>query len=136
MDLRLVRTDYFKDGIFSELQDEGGRVLFHTVEHAYETTPGQYTPKIPKGEFTCKRSMHQLHSMNAPFQTFEVNNVPNHSNILFHVGNYNEDSDGCILVGTDKTRIGAINMVTGSKAAFQRFMDLQKGTSSFILKVT
>lgn len=49
---------------------------------------------IPVGEYTCKR-------VNSPKfgDTFEVTSVPGRSEILFHKGNIDDDSHGCILVG-------------------------------------
>jgi len=137
MDVKLVRLDYFPDGIFGELQDTSGNKLAVTLEHAYDSGQGNgsYLPKIPKGTYKCVRGDHKLHSTPQPFKTFEITNVPGHTGVLFHWGNFNEDSDGCILLGTDETHQGKIHMITHSKAAFQRFMDLQKNVDTFTLTV-
>lgn len=136
MDLKLVRLDYFADGIFGEIRDASDRTLFVTLEHSYKSDSGQYLPKTPAGSYTCVRGQHRLATMEHPFEAFEITNVPGHTNILFHVGNYNKDSEGCVLIGTDQLKLSQLHMITNSKAAFQRFMDLQKGNNSFTIKIT
>ena len=49
---------------------------------------------IPAGTYTCQR----IYSMKFG-ETFEVTNVPNRTHILFHKGNLDDDSHGCILIG-------------------------------------
>jgi hypothetical protein len=49
-----------------------------------------------------------------------VNDIPGRSNILIHVGNTVEDTDGCILVGL--ALVG--NMLANSRKAFATLHDL------------
>jgi hypothetical protein len=136
MNFKLVRKEYRQDGIFSVMTDIIGNNPFQTLEHAYQQFDNTYAPKIPKGAYTCIRGQHQLHSMTQPFTTFEVTNVPGHTNILLHVGNYNSDSDGCILLGLDVADTANWQkMITSSKEAFTKFMELQQGLDSFLLTV-
>lgn len=137
MDLKLKRIDYFSDGIFGELSDSTGHKLAVTLEHAYDSGNGNgsYSPKLPNGTYTCLRGVHKLHD-GVPFETFEITGVPGHTGILFHVGNYNKDSDGCVLVGTNQETVGKVHMIDESRYAFKRFMDSQKGKDKFTLTVT
>ena len=132
MNLTLNRNRYDKTGIYGKMYDESGTFLYYTLEHAYEQESGGYEPKVPEGVYTCQRGMHQLANMTAPFQTFEVTNVPGHTNILIHPGNYDADSEGCILLGTGE----GVNMVTNSRAAFGAFMDLEQNVDTFTLTVS
>lgn len=127
----LIRSD----GIFGHLSTDNAVPFGVTLEHAFPQPDGSYAPKIPTGTYTCQRGMHQLHHMTDPFQTFEVLNVPGHTGILFHVGNYNTDSDGCILVGSDLGISQGIWMITRSADAFERFMNLHEGQDAFTLTV-
>lgn len=153
MNLTLKRFDYGKDGIFGELLDDTGRHVCYTLEHAYPkttleqtspTTNSQITrhyPKMDAGTYTCNRGQHRLASNMKWFETFEIEKVPRHFDILFHKGNYNEDSAGCVLVGTsiqdyNDPGHGHGKMLASSKIAFEKFLALQSGINSFTLTVT
>ena len=138
MNLTLKRISASVDGIFSELLDETGKALFSTLEHAYDSGngDGSFAPKIPNGTYKCVRGQHRLAHMAHPFDTFEITGVKGHTNILFHRGNWNRDSDGCVLVGKAMT-IGpdGVSMITSSHDAFTSFMNMQSGVDEFILTV-
>jgi hypothetical protein len=136
MDLVLTRIDYGSDGVFGELADVNGRLLAYTAEHAYDGKDGKEA-KIPQGTWMCQRGMHRLASMTYEFATFQIMNVPNHTNLLFHWGNYPQrDSDGCILLGASIATISdGSRIITASRAAFAKFMDLQAELLIFHLLV-
>lgn len=125
--LKLQRTAHEEAGVFGILTDESGNHIAATLEHSYGLTS-----KIPNGTFQCVRSAHRLHNMTEDFITFEIEGIQGHDNILFHWGNYEKDSEGCVLLG-DK-RVG--DMVTNSKVTFKKFMDLLEGQDSFVLEVS
>ena len=127
MNLKLVRKDCQSDGIFGELLNEAGEKLFVTLEHSFECKP-----KIPDGLYTCRLGKHRLHGMTEDFETFEIVRVPGHTGLLFHWGNFNHDSDGCVLIGAD--RIG--DMITRSRESFSEFMQMLSGVDEFQLKVS
>jgi hypothetical protein len=125
MKLTLKRTEYSPSGIFSELKDELGTIIAHTLEHSYNSKP-----KVPSGTFTCVRGDHKLHGMTDTFSTFEIP-VAGHTDILFHWGNYNKDSEGCVLVG----ELQSGSMITNSRATFAKLMNLLQGLDTFELEV-
>ena len=129
MNIHLKRNSFTKDGIFGQFLDDSGSHLCYTLEHAYEQPDGTYAPKIPVGEYACVFGQHELHS--GPIQTFEVTNVPGHQGILIHNGNFNADSEGCILVGESVTDI----MVSNSRAALSIFL-ARMGQKNFTLEVS
>lgn len=129
MTLTLVRSDKRPDGIVSKLYDDDQSLLAVTLEHSYDGEP-----KLPNGSYSCVRGVHQL-SHGPAFETFEVMGVPHHTGILFHVGNYQADSDGCILLGRTSTESARGYMVTTSALTFARFMDLLDGIEEFTLRV-
>lgn len=138
MNLTLKRTAYRPDGIFSRCTDQNGALVMVTLEHAYQDDSGAWVAKIPAGTWVCQRGAHKLHGMVDTFETFEITGVPGHQGLLFHWGNYNEDSEGCILTGSAEAACshGADDlMVTNSRAAFNTFMGLQQGASMFLLTV-
>lgn len=135
MDMVLTRKQFRSDGIFSQLTDQLGAYICETLEHAYPDKDGKLLPKIPTGYFQCIRGTHQLAGASASFETFEITGVPNHTGILFHCGNFQGDSSGCILVGALFANDSGIQMLTQSRATFARLMDLQKDCDSFYLLV-
>lgn len=135
MNLTLSRNDYREDGIFGIITDEASKQIAVSLEHAYDSGngDGSYAPKVPAGVYKCVRGQHRLASMKQNFTTFEVTNVPGHTNILFHTGNYNHDSEGCILLG--RAYGGQPRMIEQSKMTFEAFMALQDGVDQFTLTV-
>ena len=122
--LKLQRVSYLDSGVFGYLFLDGSKIGV-TLEHSYNKIP-----KIPLGEYICIRGQHSLHS--GPIETFEVTGVVGHSGILFHYGNYNSDSDGCILVGESISG----DMITNSRATFAHLIDLLSGQDSVQLQVS
>jgi hypothetical protein len=70
--------------------------------------------------------------MTQDFETFEILGVPGHTGILFHWGNWNKDSDGCLCLGM--VRSG--NAVLRSREAFANFMHMLEGVNECTLVVT
>lgn len=134
MKWQLKTTDYRIDGIFSELLSEDGTRVGATLEHAYPSGDG-FLPKLPRGAtYTCVRGQHQLEH-GAPFITFEITGVPGHSGILFHVGCFNQDSNGCVLVG-DMVVKPATWWINRSRDTFEKLMLALDGVDSFDLEVS
>lgn len=51
---------------------------------------------IPEGKYTIQEEFHDILG-----SVVRVHNVPNRDGILFHEGNYNTNTKGCILVGQE-----------------------------------
>lgn len=130
MDLILIRKHHLSTGIFGELTLGDGVLVAVTLEHPYPNGKGGYSAKVASGGYVAKRGVHKLKNL-IPFETFEVTGVKDHWGILFHTGNYADDSSGCILLG--KYRVD--NMIAKSKKAFDAFMAIQNGCNEFWLKV-
>ena len=128
---RLVRTKFSDEGVFGEFFFDGYEKPFMiTLEHAYVDPSGNVFAKIPSGSYRCVRGLHELHS--GPVETFEVLGVEGHSGLLCcHVGNFNRDSDGCVLAG--KAISG--NMITDSKEVYEEYMQMLDGVDEFQLEV-
>lgn len=136
MDLILKRTNFREDGIFSELLGDEGQNLFITLEHSYPSNMGNYFPKIPDGSYECIRGMHRLIDMDHDFETFEITGVKGHYDILFHIGNFQDDSSGCVLVGGQIKKTPTVWTIIDSRHSFDEFMELQTGVDKFTLIVT
>lgn len=135
MDLKLTRKAAHLYGVFGEITTEAGDAVCVTLEHAYALPGSGYSAKLANGVYKCVLGTHKLSNLN-PFQAFEVQNVPWFqgspvSGILFHIGNYNKDSEGCILLGS---KVGT-GCILDSRDAFDKFMALQEGCDEFTLTV-
>lgn len=86
---------------------------------------------IPTGNYTCQRVISPKFG-----ETFEITGVPGRSNILFHSGNTDLDTHGCVLLGSSFGQLNGFNAVLSSKPAFAEFMRRMDGLSTFQLLVT
>ena len=97
--------------------------------------------RIPAGTYLCERRYYNR----GKYWTFEITGVPNRTHVLFHIGNTEENTDGCVLLGFT---VGALKVkdedsgkpkpklaVLNSRNAFNAFMDSQHGVDSFWLDV-
>lgn len=133
--VRLLRSSFSADGILGRLYNDNGVPICYTLEHAYAQPDGTWAPKLINGAFECERGTHQLHN-GIPFETFEVTGLAGHTGILFHAGNFNKDSEGCILLGASITlQDDGTHMITKSKLSFDEFMRHLEGINEFTLTV-
>lgn len=134
----LRRTTCAIDGIHGVFTFEGDAQPFmETLEHAFQGIGADwdYHPLIPPGIYTCVRGMHQL-AHGDPFEAFEITGVAGHSGLLFHAGNFNCDSHGCVLCGQEIKRMGdGIAILTGSRNAFAAFMNRLTNVEAFQLEM-
>lgn len=83
---------------------------------------------IPTGEYTVKRIISPKFG-----ETFEVMAVMGRAHILFHKGNIDADSHGCILVA-ERFDYGINKVMVGdSKGGFIEFMGRLSGENEFKL---
>jgi hypothetical protein len=124
--------------VLSFVDDASGHPLFVSVEHAYQDTNGDWLPKIPPGRYRCVRGAHSLDGVHK-FDTFEITGVEGHTGLLFHPGNTELDSKGCVCLGTTfgELQVGGqlLDAVLGSRDAFGIFMTLQMPVDEFWLTV-
>jgi len=94
---------------------------------------------IPPGEYEVR-----WHKSPSKGECWKLHGVPNRSEILIHVGNSVDDTEGCILVGETHDYWGRIDETTGksynipvvsqSRAALKRMSELL-GVEPWKLKV-
>lgn len=85
---------------------------------------------FPGGDYVCKR-------IDSPKfgNTFEVTNIPDRTACLFHKGNLDDDSHGCVILGEQyETVLGSYGVVSSGKA-FEEFLDRTKDVDEFLLHV-
>ena len=128
IDLVLYRRWFKDDGIFGILH-LSPKIGLYTLEHSYHMQS-----KVPQGTYLCERGIHIL--KHGSVETFQVTHVPDHNGILFHPGNTEHDSDGCILLGTSLSlpdNIMSIDRLISSQSAFSTFMNYLEDVNRFTL---
>lgn len=131
MNITLRRTDFRSDGIFGGFFLEDGTHFCATLEHAY-LIKANWMPKMAPGSYTCQRR----HSPHFGYDVFEVMNVPNCTYIEIHVGNFQANSEGCVLIGETITdEPDGSRAITNSRVTFHNFMQMQVGLDTFQLTV-
>lgn len=102
-----------------------------TLEDEYRETKVVHETRIPAGEY--RLGLRQVGNFAAkyrgrfaPWHTLgmvEIRGVPGFTNILFHCGNTDEDTSGCILLGdgADLNGLAPGMMITKSSSAYGRF---------------
>ncbi len=81
--------------------------------------------QIETGIYYCKR-----YSSEKFPNTFEVI-VPGHTALLFHAGNVEEDTTGCIILGQYPGKLRESRAVLNSGATFKLFMSMLEGVDYF-----
>lgn len=132
MDLILTRQERQSQGVFSLLT--GGPITLYTCEHSYQNADGSWDAKVQPGEYVCVRGPHSLDGVHI-FTTYEITGVVGHTNILFHPGNTEIDSEGCVLLGLGFSTLNGMKDVSRSQEAFLAFINWQAGVERFTLKV-
>lgn len=123
-DFELVRVSRHDAGAFGVLL-QYGLPFAVTLERTFGADV-----VIPPGEYPCRRTTFRRKG----YETFEVI-VPGHDRVLFHIGNLEEDSEGCILVGLEFGEIQGKPGVLLSRIGFLRFMGRTGKRRQFVLRV-
>lgn len=119
------------------IEDSEKRQVCVTAERAWVDTDGNgigdtNESRIPAGTYRCHRDTHGKNKPN-PYTVWELENVPGRSEVHIHIGNNpRTDSLGCPLVGSAWDANGTI---TGSRAAFERWMKLTADFETITLRV-
>lgn len=117
---RAMRDKKMAVGILS---DNLGTIFFTTIEGN----------PIPAGTYQVKRMPASANPRHG--ECFEVLNVPGRSDILFHAGNTQHDSTGCILLGYGFSRFREQPAISQSQDALQRFKLFTAKLDGFMLVV-
>jgi len=139
MEGRLTRYLECTHGTFGILAI--GPQRFHALEEENQLNRRSIS-SIPAGDYVCKRTIYQRYG----YETFEVTDVPNRTRILFHSGNTEEDTMGCIILGMDLGPLAVEDEDTGvtglklavlaSRKAFKSFMETLEEIDEFDLAIT
>jgi hypothetical protein len=114
MNARIVRLEQTSEGAIGVLLLDSKIFCFTLEPDLTETKKFQ----IPQGEYLCKR-FHGIKWTN----TFEIV-VEGHTAVLFHAGNTEADSRGCVLLGSTVGKLKGNRAILNSGATFEEFMNI------------
>src|SRR6056300_1810982 len=104
--LRFNSSDDFTSGILFDVSNNKRKFLCYTLEDQAQTQKVWGETRIPAGTYNLSlRNEGGFHTRyKAKFGGFHkgmiyVNEVPNFEYILWHIGNDDDDTAGCLLVG-------------------------------------
>lgn len=125
--VEVVRLEESKQGTFG-LMRLNKRVACLTLEPPDKENKRSLS-SIPAQQYICRR--HQSPRFG---ETFRVEDVPDRDNVLFHPGNEVAHTKGCILLGSALLD-GKARGVSGSRKAFEGFMQAMEGVERFHLTI-
>lgn len=133
MNIHLVQSHIENDGAFGQFTTEAGEHICFTLEHAYPLWNGVYTTKIKNGAYTCVLGW----STEFKMLVYRIMGVPSCTGIEIHRGNFDGDSKGCVLLGSNVIpQASGDLMLEKSADAFNAFMQMQNGVKTFELTVS
>jgi len=131
MELEVLRFSSQKDstlGILSDITNDRKFMCF-TLEDEYRTLKVKGETRIPAGRYEIKLrtegGFHEryLEKFGMAFHKgmLWIQNVPNFEYVLIHIGNKEDDTAGCLLVGnTSQQNITEDGFIGGSTSAYKR----------------
>ena len=144
MIVKLIRFSSQEDSTLGLLYIDGAFQCF-TIEDEFREEKVHGETRIPEGIYElgirAEGGFHERYKQKfrgVHKGMIEVLDVPNFKYILFHVGNFESDSAGCILFGNSaKQNVTGSGMVLESKIAYLRVYPiiiraLQKGKKVFL----
>lgn len=123
--VRLVRLEQSEQGALGVLMIDS-QIFCFTLEPDVNEQGKLY---IPMGVYQCKR----FHGTKWP-NTFEIV-VPGHTAVLFHSGNTEADTLGCVLLGSSVGKLKGNRAVLNSGETFQNFLTVTASENFFSLNI-
>lgn len=112
MEVHIIRDETSEQGTLGKMYIDG--VYFCETLQPDEDDKNRFY--IPSGHYLCKR----FHGVKWP-NTFEII-CPPHTALLFHAGNVETDSLGCILLGSERGKLQGNRAVLNSGVTFKKFL--------------
>ena len=126
MELKLKRVAENEDATFGVLVN-GDTPFAVTLEPSWEDNKKGISC-IPSGPYSCKRVKSPKFG-----DTFEILDVEGRTHILFHKGNSERNTQGCVLIAEEFGRLNGKAAVLASGRGFTEFMSILKEVDEFDL---
>lgn len=124
----IKRVSENKDGTFGVLIKDSVQFAVTLEKRWVNNYPNESC--IPAMTYRCERIISPRFG-----ETFEVMYVAGRTHILFHKGNTNRDSRGCILIAESFDYLNGKAAILSSGKGFKEFMSMVKGDNTFELRI-
>jgi len=130
INIRLARIgSHPEEGVFGVLV-LSGRPICVTLE-PYHRDNNQNISCIPTGNYICQKVKSLRYGV-----TFHIKEISGRTDVLFHSGNRDNDSRGCVILGEEFGTLFGDWAVMGSKRAHNEFMKRLEEEKEFMLTIT
>lgn len=126
--VRLLRVEESEQGTFGNLLI-CSQVFCVTLEPS-DWLNEQNISSIPAQQYQCIKIRSPQFG-----ETFEIVDVPGRSHVLFHAGNIDDHTKGCVILGQYFGKLQGDRAVLNSGATFKEFMDIMKYVGMFQLTI-
>jgi len=127
--LKIVRVETHPEfGTFGVMTFNGA--AFCVTLEPYSRDNASNVSCIPTGQYICKR----YSSPRYP-DTFEITGIQGRSYVLFHSGNVDEHTAGCVLLAAEYGKLGNDRAVLNSGNTFKKFLENLDGVNEFKLTI-
>jgi len=126
--LEITRLEESSEGTFGVLRID--KQVFCVTLEPQDRENAPNISSIPAQQYICERCHSPSHG-----ETFQVMDVPDRYGILFHAGNTDDATQGCILLGQYFGKLKQERAVMNSGNTFREFMRRLEGHSKFHLTI-
>jgi len=115
--VEIVRLEESEEGTFGILKIN--KEVFCCTLEPQDKANQTNASSIPAQQYICKRTVSPRHG-----DTFSVTNVPERLHVLFHAGNIDDHTAGCILLGQYFGKLKGNRAVLNSGITFEHFLEV------------
>lgn len=126
--LEIIRLEETEQGTIGILKIDK-EVFCYTLEPADKLNKLNES-SIPAQQYICEKTFSSKFG-----QTFEIMNVPQRAHILFHAGNVQGDTLGCILLGQTVGKLKSNRAILNSGDTFKKFLNLMSEETQLHLTI-
>lgn len=128
---RLIRgAAHPSHGTFGMLTINGKPIC--NILEPYSRDNEKNISNIPANTYLCEKRWSAL----IQGWTFEITDIQGRDNVIFHWGNLDDNTEGCLLTGSEFGTLATDWAVLGSKKAFKKFMAELGSQRQFLLTIT
>ena len=100
-----------------------------TLELPYENNL-ENVSCIPEGTYNCVRIISPKFG-----DTFCITGIPGRKYVEIHWGNYEKDTDGCVLIGDEVSEFEGDHDILNSRITHKAFMNRMIGVQGFTMEI-